>query len=166
MEQIRADLEAKVPAPIEHLGFFMTKGSFSKGPAGATSDLGKMVGGFLRKKKGGDLTGATTGKSVMGLDNHQTALVLAGGTLYAIDSTTSMGGEMTIGEVLGSWPVDELVVDGSRKNKGKAGGYETVQINLDITHPPTGGGGEMEAMTYEGLGDPTLEFYEVITALG
>ena len=27
----------------------------------------------------GDLTGASTGGSVMGLDNHQTALVIAGG---------------------------------------------------------------------------------------
>lgn len=166
MEEIRAQLQAKVPAPIEQAGFFMTKGSFNKGPAGITSDVGKMVGGFLRKKKGGDMTGATAGKSVMGLDNHQTALVVAGGTLYAIDSTTSMSGNMTIGDVLGSWPLDELVVEGTKKGKGKVQGMVTVQLNLDITHPPTGEGGQMETMTYEGLGDPTLDCYEYLVALG
>ena len=113
LEDIKAALQAKVGAPIEQYGFFMTKGSFSKGPAGATSDLGKMVGGFLRKKKGGDLTGASTGGSVMGLDNHQTALVIAGGSLYAVDMTTSMSGTRTFNDVLGTWPVDELVVEGS-----------------------------------------------------
>lgn len=165
MEEIKADLQAKVGAPIEHYGFFMTKGSFTKASAGAVGDAMKMLGGFRRKKRGGDLTGVSTGKSTMGMDNHQTALVLAGGRLYAVDTTTSMTGNMTVGEVLGSWPADELVVEGTRKNQGKVQGNVTVLLDLDITHPPTGEGGQMQTMTYEGLGDPTLDLYEAITAL-
>ncbi len=166
MEEITAAVQAKVGVPIEHLGFYMTKGSFTKAATGATTDLGKAVGGLLRKKRGGDLTGATSGKSMMGLDNHQTVLVLAGGTLYAVDMTTSMTGNRSFGEVIGSWPADELVVEGTRKRIGKVQGYETVQINLDISHPPSGQGGRLETVAYEGMDDPSLLFFEVITAAG
>ncbi|MBJ7366025.1 MAG: hypothetical protein JHC53_05410, partial [Thermoleophilia bacterium] len=103
MAVIVASLQAKVDGPIEHYGFFMTKGSFTKAPAGAIGDAMKMLGGFRRKKRGGDLTGVSSSASTMGLDNHQTALVMAGGLLYAVDTTTSMGGTMSIGEVLGIW---------------------------------------------------------------
>ncbi len=166
LEEITAALQQKVGVPIEHYGFFMTKGSFSKAPAGAIGDVGKIVGGILRKKKGGDLTGVSAGRSAMGMDNHQTALVLAAGNLYAVDMTTSMGGDRDFGDVLGIWPADEIVVEGTRKGRGTVQGYETVQLNLDITHPPSGQGGKLETMGYEGMGDPSVLFYEVITALG
>ena len=165
MAVIVASLQAKVDGPIEHYGFFMTKGSFTKAPAGAIGDAMKMLGGFRRKKRGGDLTGVSSSASTMGLDNHQTALVMAGGLLYAVDTTTSMGGTMSIGEGLGIWPIDELVVEGTRKSQGKSQGNVTLLLDLDITHPPSGGGGQMQTMTFEGLDDPTLDLYEAITAL-
>jgi hypothetical protein len=158
MSEIRARLQAKVPEAIESYGFFMSKGSFTKLPAGVTTGFAKMLGGLKRKKSGGDLSGTTTTKAAWGLDNHQTALVVTAGNLYAIDTTTSLSGKMSFGDVLGSWPRSELMITGTSKSQPRG----IVLVNLDIRHEPTGEGGQLETMTYVDKGDPSYDCYRVL----
>lgn len=158
MSEIRDQLQAKVPEPIENYGFFMSKGSFTKLPAGVTTGLGKMLGGLKRKKSGGDLSGTTTTKAAWGLDNHQTALVITASKLYAVDTTTSLAAKMSFGDVLGSWARSELTITGVSKNQSRG----VVLVNLDIRHEPTGEGGQLETMTYVDKGDPSYDCYRVL----
>jgi len=158
MAEIRAELQAKVDEPIEHYGFFMAKGSFTKLPAGVTSGALKMLGGLKRKKNAGDLAGTTTNQAMWGLDNHQTAVVVTSTRVYAVDTTTSMSRQMQIGDVLGSWPRDELHITGTAK-KQRA---DLMLLNLDIQHASSGSGGRLETMAYTNLGDPSWECYQAL----
>jgi len=159
MNEIRAQLQARVPEPIVQLGFYMSKGSFTKAAPGLTSGLGKMLGGLRRKQSGGELSGTTTGRAMFGLDNHQTALVLTATSLYAIDTATSMSRQMSFGAVLGAWPLAELTISGTSRAQGK----DLMLVNLDIQHMPTGQGGQLETMAYTNLGDPSWECYRALT---
>ena len=157
---LKAQLQARITEPILHYGFYMTKGSFTKLPSGLTSGLGKMLGGLKRKQSGGDLSGTATGASMFGFDNHQTALVVTGTSLYAIDTTTSMATrQMSFGGLLGAWPRAELTIEGQARQQSK----DLMLVNLDIRHAPTGQGGQLETMAYTNLGDPSWECYRALT---
>lgn len=160
MAEIRAQLQAKVGEPIVQYGFYMSKGSFTKLPAGATSGVTKMLGGLLRKKQAGDLSGTSTGAAMFGMDNHQTALVLTATSLYAIDTTTSMTTrQMSFGNVLGAWLRAELTINGTARPRPG----DVMLLNLDIKHEPTGQGGQLETMAYTNLGDPSWDCYRALT---
>jgi len=159
MAEIRAQLQARVPEPIQYHGFFMSKGSFTKLPSGVTGGLGKMLGGLLRKKEAGELGGTSTGAAMFGMDNHQTALVLTATSLYAIDTTTSMSRQMSFGNVLGVWPRAELTITGSARPRPG----DVMLLNLDVKHEPSGQGGHLETMAYTNLGDPSWDCYRALT---
>ena len=160
MAAIRNQLQAKVSEPIQYYGFYMSKGSFTKLPAGVTSGVGKMLGGLLRKKQAGDLGATSTGAAMFGLDNHQTALVLTATSLYAIDTTTSMTTrQMSFGNVLGAWPRAELAISGTARQRPG----DVMLLNLDIKHEATGQGGQLETMAYTNLGDPSWDCYRALT---
>jgi len=157
---LRAQLQARISEPILQYGFYMTKGSFTKMAPGLSTGLGKMLGGLKRKQSGGDLSGASTGASMFGLDNHQTALVLTATSLYAIDTTTSMATrQMSFGNLLGAWPRAELTIEGRARQQTK----DLMLVNLDIRHAATGQGGQLETMAYTNLGDPSWECYRALT---
>lgn len=160
MVQIRAQLQSMVAEPIEQLGFFMSKGSFTKPSAGATSSLFKMVSGFGRKKAGGDLVGTSTGQAVWGLDNHQTAVVLTSSRLYAIDTQTGMDRQMRIGAVLQDYARSALDITVTIKDHSK----NLVLINLTIGDVESGTSGNLETMAYTNLGDPTYELAKSLQA--
>lgn len=158
MAEIRAQLQARVAEPMLQYGFFMTKGSFTKRPAGISTGLEKMLGGLFRKQQGGDLTGTSTGAAMFGMDNHQTALVLTSSWLYAIDTSTSLSRQITIGNVLGAWPRAEITVTGTARPRPG----DVMLLNLDIRHEPSGQGGQLETMAYTNLGDPSWDCYQAL----
>lgn len=158
MQQVLTDLQARVDEPIKNHGFFMSKGSFTKLPSGMTSGFGKMLGGLRRKQSGGDLSGTTTAKAVWGLDNHQTALVLTENKLFAIDTTTSMSRQMTIGDLLSEWNLNEITITGNAKSRPG----DVMLLNLDIVHNATGQQGHLETMAYTNLGDPSWDCYNAL----
>jgi hypothetical protein len=160
MTEIRATLEARVDEPIEQYGFFMSKGSFTKLPPGVTSGAMKMLGGLKRKKNAGDLSATTTNQAVWGLDNHQSAIVVTATRVYAIDTTTSMSRTMTVGEVLSSWPREELCITGTAKKQGR----DVMLLALDIRHEPSGQGGQLETMAYTNVGDPSWDCYQTLVS--
>lgn len=160
---LKSELQNQVDGPIQNCGVFMSKGSFSQAQyKNAMTDGIKMVSGLWRKKKGGDLTGTSTGKAVMGLDNHQTVLVVTPTTLYAFDSQTSMARDFKLGSELGHWPLSEITVNAKSK---KMGGQGMLQVNLEILHPPTDGGGNLESVIYENMEDPTEACYKALASL-
>ena len=70
--------------------------------------------------------------------------------------------DFKLGPELGHWPLSEITVNAKSK---KMGGQGMLQVNLEILHPPTGGGGNLETVVYENTEDPTAACYEALAHL-
>ena len=64
-----------------------------------------------------------------------------------------------MGDVLGSWPLDEVAVCGFARQQAK----DLMLVNIDIQHPGSGQQGQLETMAYTNLGDPSWECYRALT---